>query len=201
MNKSMSSNTPDSPFLPAMQLRLRATLFAIIACLLCVAGPARARAQANANELHANVVDAIALFKKQDPAFTRLFDSSLGYVVFPSVAKGGLGIGAAHGDGEVYVKGVLIGTATLTQVTIGLQMGGQVYSEVVFFDTELALNGFKASRYAVSAQATAVAAAEGCATNAKYDQGIAIFTMPRGGLMYEASVGGQKFKFIPIQKR
>lgn len=180
---------------------LRSALFAIAVCLLCVAGTAQARAQANANELHVNVLDAISLFKKQDPAFTRLFDSSLAYVVFPSVAKGGFCIGAAHGDGEVYAKGVLIGTATLTQVTIGLQMGGQVYSEVVFFDTDLALNGFKASRYAVSAQATAVAAAEGCAANAKYDQGIAIFTLPRGGLMYEASVGGQKFKFTPIQKR
>ena len=162
--------------------------------------PPQAPAQGESHPLHTKVIDAIALFKKQDSTLSGLFDGSLGYVVFPSIAKGGFGIGAAHGEGEVYVKGGLIGTATMTQVTIGLQMGGQVYSEVVFFDTELALKGFKASRYAVSAQATAVAAAEGCAANAKYDQGVAIFTMPRGGLMYEASVGGQKFRFKPIPK-
>jgi len=178
----------------------RKTLFVVIAWLLCIAGPAPSRAQGTSTELHTEVVDAIAMFKKQDSTISRMFDGSLGYVVFPSVAKGGLGIGAARGHGEVYEKGAIIGTATLIQVTIGLQMGGQVYSEVVFFDTELALNGFKASRYAVSAQATAVAAAEGYAANAKYDQGIAIFTMPRGGLMYEASVGGQKFKFTPLLK-
>jgi lipid-binding SYLF domain-containing protein len=201
MLNNMSSYAVRTPFMADGCNMIRRTLLAIIVSVLCVVGPAQARAQGNTNELHANVVDAIALFKKQDSTFTRLFDGSQGYVVFPSVAKGGFCIGAAHGDGEVYVKGTLIGTATLTQVTIGLQLGGQVYSEVVFFDSELALNGFKAGRYAVSAQATAVAAAEGCAANAKYDQGIAIFTMPRGGLMYEASVGGQKFNFKPIVKR
>lgn len=177
---------------------LRLALVATVIWLLCVITPANILGKDN--DIHTKVVDTIALFKKQDSTFSRLFDGSLAYVVFPSVAKGGLGIGAAHGEGEVYAKGVLIGTATLTQITVGLQLGGQVYSEVVFFDTQLALDGFKASRYAVSAQATAVAAAEGCAANAKYDQGIAIFTMPRGGLMYEASVGGQKFRFKPLVK-
>lgn len=179
---------------------IRMALFAFIGCLMCVSGPVQAYAKGNTNELHTSVQDAISMFKKQDSTISRLFDGSLGYVVFPSVAKGGLGIGAAHGEGEVYVKGALIGTATLTQITFGFQLGGQVYSEVVFFDTELALKGFKSSRYAVSAQATAVAAAEGCAANAKYDQGVAIFTIPRNGLMYEASVGGQKFKFTPFVK-
>jgi len=180
---------------------LRTTLFAIIASLLCVIGPAQVCAQGTTNQLHTEVQDAITLLKKRDSTLTRLFDGSLGYVVFPSIAKGGIGIGAAHGEGEVYVKGALIGTATMTQVTIGLQLGGQIYSEVVFFDTEQALNGLKAGRYSVSAQATATAAAEGCAANAKYDQGVAIFTMSRGGLMYEASVGGQKFKFTPLVKK
>lgn len=198
MKHDATSLTIGSALVKNESFSLRLAFIATVAWLLCVITPANALG--NDNEIHTKVVDTIAMFKKQDPAFSHLFDASLAYVVFPSVAKGGFGIGAAHGEGEVYAKGALIGTASLTQITVGLQMGGQVYSEVVFFDTELALNGFKASRYAVSAQATAVAAAEGCAANAKYDQGIAIFTMPRGGLMYEASVGGQKFRFKPLVK-
>ena len=144
--------------------------------------------------------DAIAQFKKTDSKIDKLFSTAAGYAVFPTVGKGAIAIGAAQGDGQVYEKGRRIGTASLTQVTIGLQLGGQAYSEVIFFETKSALDDFKAGKFALSAQVSAVAAAEGASGNAKYQQGVLVFTIVKNGLMYEASVGGQKFKFIPLSK-
>jgi lipid-binding SYLF domain-containing protein len=110
-----------------------------------------------------------------------------------------MGLGGAHGTGEVFAKGQKIGNASLTQFTIGFQLGGQVYSEIIFFETEAALEDFKQSKFKLSAQASAVAAAEGVSENARYSQGVAIFTLAKSGLMFEGSVGGQKFSFTPAQ--
>jgi lipid-binding SYLF domain-containing protein len=92
-----------------------------------------------------------------------------------------------------------VGEASLTQVTVGFQLGGQAYAELIFFETQSALDSFKSSQFALSAQASAVAAAEGASANAKYQLGVSVFTLARGGLMYEASVGGQKFKFQAVK--
>ena len=143
--------------------------------------------------------DAVGLFLKTDPGMKKFFDSAVGYAVFPDVTKGAFGIGAAHGGGCVYEKGALVGMASLTQVTIGLALGGQSYAEVIFFETAEALDSFKKSEMALSAQVSAVAAASGASSNAKYQLGVAVFTLAKGGLMYEASVGGQKFKFKPVK--
>ena len=148
-------------------------------------------------KLAAETSTAIELFKKTDSKIGNLFSSSAGYAVFPSVTKGAIGIGAAHGTGEVFTKKRMIGTATLTQVTIGLQLGGQEYAEVIFFEDQAALDAFTVSKFTMSAQVSAVAAAEGSSGNAKYRQGVLVFTIAKGGLMFEASVGGQKFKFTP----
>ena len=151
-------------------------------------------------EMQKEVKEAISLFKKQDPGMENFFRTARGYIVFPGVTKGAIGIGAAHGSGLVYEKGRLVGEAGLTQITIGAQLGGQSYSEVVFFETEGALENFKRGNLAFSAQVSAVAAASGASATAKYDQGVAVFTLARSGLMYEASVGGQKFSFTPLGK-
>ena len=143
------------------------------------------------------VAQAIADFKNHDPSIKRFFDNAYGYTVFPTVAKGGIGIGGAYGEGEVYERGRLVGTASLTQVTIGFQLGGQAYSEFVFFKDKKTLDDFKQGNFELSAQASAVAATAGAAANADYDKGVAVFTYIKGGLMYEASVGGQKFSFTP----
>ena len=127
----------------------------------------------------------------------KFFDASAGYAVFPGVTKGAVGVGAAHGDGEVIVHGAVIGTTSLTQVTVGAQLGGQQYSEIIFFDSKDALESFKGGHFTMAAQVSAVAAAEGASANAKYSQGVAVFTVAKGGLMYEASIGGQKFSFHP----
>jgi len=147
--------------------------------------------------LKETTVDALKMLKNTDSKLNDWFDDAYGYVLFPNVGKIGIGIGGAYGKGEVYKKGEFIGEARLTQASIGFQLGGQVYSEIIFFKEKKNLSNFKESRFALSAQASAVAAAEGAAANAKYEHGVVIFTVAKGGLMYEASVGGQKFKFIP----
>jgi lipid-binding SYLF domain-containing protein len=134
-------------------------------------------------------------FVKQDPSMNELFSSAHAYVIFPNVGKGGLGVGGAAGNGAAYYGGSLVGLAKLTQVSIGFQAGGQAYREVIFFENADTFNRFKANKVELSAQVSAVAAASGATADAKYVEGVMVFTMQKGGLMYEASVGGQKFKF------
>ena len=143
----------------------------------------------------------VKLFKKTDPGLDRFFKSSVGYAVFPNVGKGALGIGGAHGAGILYEHGKPVGKTTLTQVTIGLQMGGQAYAEIIFFETEKVLSNFKEGNFEFSGQVSAVAATAGASANAKYREGVAVFTATRGGLMFEASVGGQKFSYEPFTKK
>ncbi len=149
--------------------------------------------QAATNE----AAETIAAFKNKDPGIKIFFDKAYGYAVFPTVAKGGMGIGGAYGKGEVYQRGKFIGSSSLTQVTIGFQLGGQAYSEIVFFKDKATLDDFKAGNFEFSAQASAVAVTAGASADAGYSNGVAIFTLAKGGLMYEASVGGQKFTFTP----
>lgn len=145
--------------------------------------------------------ETIALFKKSDPGLSRFFAQSVGWAVFPTVGKGAIGIGGAHGGGVLFERGKAVGTCTLTQVTVGFQLGGQAYSEIIFFETPSTLADFKSNALALAAQVSAVAATEGASANAKYQLGVAVFTIAKGGLMYEASVGGQKFTFEPFGKK
>jgi lipid-binding SYLF domain-containing protein len=151
-------------------------------------------------ELTEQVKETISQFEKADEGIRGFFKTSAGYAVFPKVAKGGLGVGAAHGSGQLFEKGQLVGETKLTQVTVGLQLGGQVYGEVIFFETAETLKNFKEGNVEFSAQVSAVAAAEGASKNAKYELGVLVFTIAKGGLMYEASVGGQKFKYEPYEQ-
>jgi lipid-binding SYLF domain-containing protein len=144
--------------------------------------------------------ETIELFKKTDPDMSKFFNTAQGYAVFPTVTKGGIGIGAARGRGLVYEQGKVVGEAKLTQGTIGAQIGGQTYSLVVFLEDKATMDSFKKGNFALSAQASATAAAAGASSNAKYKLGVALFTLAKGGLMGEASVGGQKFQFIPLEK-
>ena len=139
----------------------------------------------------------IAKFKEKDPGFEHTFAEAYGYAIYPTVAKGGMGFGGARGKGEVFEQGKFIGRSTLTQVTFGLQLGGQAYSEVVFFKDKTALDDFRRGNFELSAQASAVALTERASRDLAYNKGVAIVTMAKGGLMYEASVGGQKFSYKP----
>lgn len=134
-------------------------------------------------------------FIASDGLMKNLFANSYGYVIFPNVGKGGLGIGGASGNGTVYERGSVIGKAKMTQATIGFQFGGQAYREVIFFENKSDLDRFREDKLEFSAQASAVAVTEGVSANVKYRDGVMIFTQEKGGLMYEASIGGQKFSY------
>lgn len=142
---------------------------------------------------------AKADFIGADGLMKSLFETAHSYVIFPNVGKGGLGVGGAFGNGAVFEKGKLIGMAKLTQLNIGFQAGGQAYREVIFFENEEVLNNFKEDKIQLAAQASAVVADQGAAASAKYKNGVMVFTHVKGGLMYEASIGGQKFNFRELK--
>jgi lipid-binding SYLF domain-containing protein len=150
-----------------------------------------------ADELHNKAQKAVAELMDKDPDMRRFFDNAAGYVVIPTVGKAGLGIGGARGKGLLYENGASTAIVTLTQLSIGFQAGGQAYSEYIFFKDDVALADFKRGNYELGAQASAVAVTAGASADAGYSGGVAIFTQAKGGLMYEASVGGQKFKVEP----
>ena len=161
--------------------------------------------------------DTIALFKKagQSAAY---FNTAYGYAVFPTIGKGGVGIGGAHGKGRVYEKGKYIGDTSMTQVTVGFQLGGQAFSEIIFFEDARALKDFTSGNFEFGAEASAVAITAGASAQAgstgasaaasgtkdkartagNYFKGMAVFTIVKGGAMFEATLGGQKFNY---QKR
>lgn len=173
----------------------RAVLSAAMMMALAMTGADRAAA---ATETEKEAQDVVAMFLKADPTLKQFFDNCAGYAVFPEVTKAAIGLGGAQGGGYVYEKNKLIGKSKLTQVTLGWSLGGQSYAELIFFENTDALNTFKKSETVLAAQLSAVAAADGAAAKATYKLGMAVFTMTKGGLMFEASVGGQKFRFTPL---
>jgi len=142
-------------------------------------------------------ISAIDDFKRVDPGMDSFFNTAYGYVVFPKITKAGIGIGGAGGDGTVFEAGNSIGSSSMTQLSVGLQLGGQTYREAIFFKDKAALENFKQGNYEVAAGLSAVAAKSGASKTADYNHGVAIFTMGESGLMFEASVGGQKFSYEP----
>jgi lipid-binding SYLF domain-containing protein len=133
-----------------------------------------------------------------DAGQQKFLDGAAGYAVFPNVAKGGLVVGGAGGSGIVFEKGKAVGKTKLSQVTVGAQIGGQAYSEIIYFETAEALAAFKKGEWTMAAQVSAVALKSGASANASYKDGVAVFTLTKGGVMAEASVGGQKFSYEAI---
>ncbi len=168
----------------------------VVAMLLVLSLPLYAGWNAKSSSDNLSEADAtVEKFKNSDPAMDRFFDKAYGYAVFSNVGKGGLGIGAAYGKGLVYEQGNIIGSTTLKQLSIGFQLGGQAYSEIVFFKSKRDLENFKSGNFELGATASAVAVTAGASADADYSDGVAIFTLPKGGLMYEATVAGQKFTY------
>ena len=153
------------------------------------------------DEMHGKAEDAKAEMLDKDPDMQRFFDSAVAWVIIPTVGKGGLGIGGARGKGLLYEKDDITAEVTMTQLTVGFQAGGQAYSEFIFFKDDVALADFKRGNYELGAQASAVAVTAGASADANYSGGVAIFTQAKGGLMYEASVGGQKFKVEILEEQ
>jgi lipid-binding SYLF domain-containing protein len=147
------------------------------------------------NQMELDVKRAILRLLDKDPGFQDWLDNSAGYAVFPSVGKGGFIIGGAFGRGLVIVDGQVDGYTSLTQATIGFQLGGQAYSQFIFFRDETALGHFRRGNFEFGAQASAVAVTAGASADANYNAGVAVFTIANGGLMFEGSVGGQRFTY------
>lgn len=161
----------------------------------CSAAP---KSDADKASLEQRAMETIAEFKQIDPSIERtFFATAKGYAVFPTVGKGAIGVGGAGGQGVLFENDKIVGYCSLGQATIGFQLGGQAYSEVIFFETDRALSDFKAGKTKFAAQVSAVAAAADASKNASYSNGVAVFTLAAEGLMYEASVGGQKFNYQP----
>ena len=148
-------------------------------------------------KLQNEVKDAMAELVDGNPELESHFHKSYGYAVFPKITKGGLGIGGAGGKGLVFDNKSVIGESRLAQATFGLQAGGQQYMEVIFFEDQPALDRFTSGKVKFSGQASAVALKDGASVDIDYQDGVAIFTKTIGGLMAEASVGGQSFKYKP----
>jgi lipid-binding SYLF domain-containing protein len=146
-------------------------------------------------DLERDAATALAKAKRSDRSLINVFDAAEGYAVFPSVGKGGAGVGGAYGKGILYERGRVVGYCDVSQATIGLQLGGQAYTEIIAFQTRQAVQKFKEGNLRFDAQATAVALKSGVGANARYTNGVAVFTMDEAGLMYEATVGGQKFGY------
>jgi lipid-binding SYLF domain-containing protein len=182
-------------------------IFALVPLLIASAGAARA----------GSYQDTIAVFKNAGASST-FFSRSYAYAVFPTVGSGALGVGGAYGKGRVYAHGVYSGDATMGQVSLGFQLGGKAYSQIIFFEDKRALDEFESGNFEFGADASAIAvtasANAGAATNGAssgvsvgqndattrgraYEKGMAVFTVAKGGLMYSASIAGQKFSYSP----
>ena len=146
-------------------------------------------------QLRDAAAQTIRRFRAEDPTLDKFFNTAAGYAVFPEVAKGGAGIGGAYGKGVLYENGMVVGYCSVKQATIGAQLGGQTFSEMIFFENQRNVETFKAGDVEFSAEATAVAASKGAAAKADYAEGIAIFILGQQGLMAEAAIGGQKFNY------
>lgn len=185
------------------------TIFTALMLALVLVNPAQADKYTN----------TVAVFKKS-PAVQPFLKSAYGYAVFPTIGKGGIGIGGAYGEGRVYRGGTFTGTVSLAKLSIGFQLGGQAFSQMIFFEDKRAFDEFTGGNFEFDAGASAVAitagvqakagtegatagASAGPATGGQaqtsYHKGMAVFVHAKGGLMYEASIGGQKFSYKPKQ--
>lgn len=134
-------------------------------------------------------------FIETDKFMQHMFDNAYGYAILPNVGKGAAGIGGAAGSGIVYEKGKMIGSVKMKQLTVGLQVGGQAYREVIFFEDKETLDRFKTNEFEFSAQTSAAAIKAESYSDAEYTDGVIVFTQKKTGLMYDASIGGQKFNY------
>ena len=148
----------------------------------------------NNNKANFKTVEALKKFKRIG-RLKPYFKEAAGFAVFPNVAKAGLGFRGARGSGEVFEDGKVIGFTTLTQLSFGFQLGGQAFSQIIFFQNKRDLDRFTDGNFEFGASASAALITEGANASIDYTNGVAVMTFSKGGLMYEASLGGQKFSF------
>ena len=172
-------------------------LFAVLITLSLISANIYAQEwKPNVNDkMELSVAQAIIKANESDPTLSMWFESAYAYAVFPKVGKGGFIVGGAGGKGLVIRGTTTVGNTSLSQVTIGAQIGGQDYAQYIMFKDQTAFEHFTRGNFEMGAQVSAVAVTLGASKDASYDSGVAVFTLADGGLMFEASVGGQKFKY------
>ena len=184
--------------------------FLLLFSCLCIGGPG---AWANSYS------DAIKVFSNAGES-SQYFKTAYGYALFPTIGKAGIIVGGAYGKGKVFTGAKHVGDSTMTQLSIGAQLGGQAFSQIIFFENEQAFKDFTSGNFEFSAQASAVVITAGASAEANtgggtaagisggrndaattsggYRKGMAIFTVATGGLMFEVALGGQKFTYTPL---
>lgn len=189
-----NSNMKDSEGLMKKSFRVMLSIVAAIS-MAAISSHAFAFEPDVNDRLELDVQRAIIDINKADPGIETFFENAAGYAVFPSVGKGGIVIGGAYGKGLVIVDDMVDGYTSMSQATIGLQLGGQKYAQFIFFRDQVALDHFKRGNFEFGAQASAVAVTAGASADANYDSGVVVFTQAGGGLMFEGTVGGQRFTY------
>lgn len=171
---------------------MAAALTASLAFTACSTAPRSAEAREDIM-LESDV--ALVKAKANDPTMAKVLDDAHGSAVFPKVGKGAVGVGGAYGKGVLFHDGRIVGYCDVSQASIGLQLGAQTYTEIICFEDQESFDRFRTGNFAFDAQATAVALKSGAGANAKYSDGVSVFTMDETGLMFEAAIGGQKFGY------
>lgn len=179
-------------------MRICLALSCFVTALSLVACETAPKTSAEREVLAAEVATTMTRFRLADPTLQELLDKAVGWAVFPDVGKAGLWVGGAYGKGELFEGGRKVGFCDVTQGTVGLQIGAQTFSELVVFMRQEDLDAFKGEIYEFAANVSAIAIKEGAARSVDYSKGVVVFTIAKGGLMAEASVGGQRFSFRPL---
>jgi lipid-binding SYLF domain-containing protein len=175
-------------------IRLSAIAALVLGTVACATAP---KTEAGRRDLEASAAATLQNMRARDPGLQNLLNSAYGYVVFPEIGKGGVVVGAAYGRGVLYERGRPVGFVELNQGSIGAQLGGQTFAELIVFQNRFDVERLKTGDFSLGANASAVAITAGAAASADFSEGVAVFTLPRGGLMAELSVSGQQLNFQP----
>jgi lipid-binding SYLF domain-containing protein len=178
-------------------IAVAAVVLASFALVGCSAAP---KDQADRAELQTDADRTLAELQEADASLDEVLDDSAGYAVFPTIGKGGLIIGGGYGRGTLYEDDRVTGYTDMTQAAIGALIGGQTFTELIVFQTPEALSNFKSGNFTFGANASAIALNKGAAASTEFKDGVAIFTRPNQGLMADASLNGQKFRYVPLKE-
>ena len=148
-------------------------------------------------QLHQRALETLQEAMQRDPSMRGVLEQAEGYAVFPSIGKGGAGVGGAFGRGVLFDRGQMVGYVDVSQASIGLQLGGQSFSEILVFRSRSALENLKGGQFSLGANVSGVAITTGAAASTNFERGVAAFIIPRGGLMAELSLSGQRINFVP----
>lgn len=173
---------------------------AVLALFMAVGCTTAPRTQAEKQGLVSEAEATVAAMSAKDPSLRNMLDRHSNYAVYPNIGRAGAIVGGAYGRGVVFEDNRPVGFTEVNQASVGAQIGGQSFSQIIVFENEAALNRLKAGNFDVGAEASAVALTAGAADSTSFEGGVAVFQLPRGGLMAAATVNGQKINYEPMSE-